>query len=96
MAYFVAKTLKFRPMEILTTWTCEELLVAFAYYANENSKQNYEMMDNKERAKKGLTEIDRWVVPFVSAEQLEAMNGERERSKQDLDDQASIAATLFG
>lgn len=41
MAYYVAKVLKIRPREILTTWGCEELLVCYGVYVNEQMRENY-------------------------------------------------------
>ncbi len=54
MAHFVGKTLHIRPNEILDTWGVAELVVAFGYYSNEISQQNYEQwqeMDATQRAK---------------------------------------------
>ena len=54
MAHFVGKTLHIRPNEILDTWGVPELIVAFGYFSNEISLQNYEQwqeMDAKDRAK---------------------------------------------
>lgn len=96
MAYFVAKELSMRPMTILTNWNTEELLVAFAYYANINSKQSYDMMDKKERAKKHMTQIDRWAIPFVSEEQAESMSKDIQNEKKDVAENMSIAKALFG
>ena len=94
MAYMVAKTLGMRPLTILTEWSCEELLVAFAYYANLNSKQNWEMMSPKDRAQKGMKSIDRWAIPFITLKQLEELNQPEE--EPDLEDNAKIASVLFG
>jgi len=66
MAHFVGKTLHIRPNEILDTWGTPELAVAFGYYANEISLQNYEQyksLDAKERAKMG--EVKKYTVKFI-------------------------------
>ena len=42
MAYFVAKILKKRPQEILTTWTACELCVTFGVYYNDKTIEIYE------------------------------------------------------
>lgn len=96
MAYFVAKELTIRPVTILTEWTCEELLVAFGVYANQNSSTNYEMLSKKERYRKGMTSLDRWAMPFVTEEQMAAMGTRAKKEQVDLDDQAAIAQALFG
>lgn len=41
MAHFVAKKLCMRPSEILDTWNCAELLVAYGEYSNEISIKNF-------------------------------------------------------
>lgn len=54
MAYFVAKTLRIRPLEILENWSYPELIVAYGHYANEISNENYEQwksLDNETRNK---------------------------------------------
>lgn len=96
MAYYVARTLHFRPLEILLEWTCEELLVAFAFYANQNSSEYFETLSKKDRYKKGMTELDRWAVPFVSESQLEEMNKKVEQDKHQLETSRDIAAAMFG
>lgn len=42
MAHFVGKTLHIRPNEILDTWGVPELVVAFGFYADEITLNNYE------------------------------------------------------
>lgn len=96
MAYFVSKVLHMRPLEILNEWCPEELLVAFAYYANLNSKQNYEMLSEKERRKERMTYLDKWAVKFVTTEQLKQINQEQENAEEVLNDQERISQTLFG
>lgn len=73
MAYAVAKELGMRPTEILETWTCEELLVAYGHYANQHSAEYVESVPQKEWAKhkpEPITWLDRWAVFFVTAEQM--------------------------
>ena len=43
MAHYVGKVLHIRPSEILDTWGCAELLVAYGEYTNESSKEAYEV-----------------------------------------------------
>lgn len=85
-----------RPMEILTTWTCEELLVAYGVYANAHSKEGYDMMSVKDRSKHKLTWLDRWAMPFFTRGQALSISDtvqEEETHAQDLD---SIRRVLFG
>lgn len=73
MAHFVGKTLHIRPYEILTEWGCPELAVAFGYYADEISLQNYEQyksLDASERAKLG--DVKKYKVKFIG---LDYQNG---------------------
>lgn len=54
MAHYVAKVLHQRPSDILDKWSVPELIVAFGYYANEQSSKNYsewKSLDQKTRAK---------------------------------------------
>lgn len=84
-----------RPMEILTTWTCEELLVSYGYYANQKTNEAYELTSKKERRLKKMTELDRWSMPFITSRQLEEMNKVPEQS-QDADEMSRIAEVIFG
>lgn len=93
MAYFVAKTLHLRPWIVLTEWTCEELLVAYGVYANQQSKESYDMKSQKEKQKDNLTYMDRWALPFFSQRDLEE-NIPAEESQIE-DDMVKIAETLF-
>lgn len=72
MAYFVAKELHMRPSEILNTWTCEELMVAYGEYANRHSNEYVEMTPKKEWAKHNppISWLDRWAVLFVDKDQM--------------------------
>lgn len=101
MAYFVAKELHLRPMDILENWGCEELLVAYGTYANNHSQERFSMLSPKERAthkdEKGrpapITWLDRWAVLFVTSEQLEKLNSDtKDRTNQD---DLSKAAEIF-
>ena len=69
MAHFVGKTLHIRPNEILDTWGTPELVVAFGYYADEISLQNYEQyksLDAQERAKMG--DVQKYKVKFIGVD----------------------------
>lgn len=69
MAHFIGKTLHIRPYEILSTWSTPELVVAFGYYADEISLENYEQyksFDAKERAKMG--DVKKYKVKFIGVE----------------------------
>lgn len=46
MAHYVGKLLGIRPGEIMDTWCCAELCVAYGEYANEVTIQNYEEWKN--------------------------------------------------
>lgn len=88
MAYFVAKELNMRPTDILETWTVEELMVAYGYYANRHSAEYLESIPQKEWGKqkpKPLTWLDRWAVLFVSEEQVEEINKDTTESLEEKD-----------
>lgn len=103
MAYFVARELHKRPLEILTTWSCEELLVAYGYYANIHSNENYSMLTPKDRATHKdaegrpapLTWLDRWAVLFVTPEQMKEL-ADDEKDLDDQDDLTRAASIFFG
>lgn len=78
MAHFVAKELKLRPYDILTTWTPEELLVSFGEYANIRALSSWELMPKKER--RGKVWTDRWAVLFVPLEEAIEMQNAPEGS----------------
>lgn len=92
MAYFVAKELHMRPTEILNTWTCEELMVAYGEYANHHSNEYVEMTPKKEWAKHKppITWLDRWAVLFVDKQQMAELAQDREKDKQMAKDEADI------
>lgn len=78
MSYTVAKTLHFRPLEILTQWSCEEVLISFGVYMNElmSAKHSeFESLDSQIKSK--IPKSDRpseYAMKFVTFEQLEALN----------------------
>ena len=103
MAYFVAKELNLRPLSILTEWCCEELLVAYGFYANMHSYENYSMLTPKDRAQHKdveghpapITWLDKWAVLFVTPEQMQELaNDTKDRSNQD--DLSRAASIFFG
>lgn len=72
MAHYVGKVLHIRPNEILDTWSCSELIVAYGEYANEVSMQNYEEwkhMDVKSRS--SIEKPEKYIVKFLSDDRLE-------------------------
>lgn len=93
MAYYVAKELHLRPYTILTEWTCEELLIAYGVYANQHSKESYDMKKPSELVKERLSYIDRWALPFFKEADLEENAAEKENEAED--EMAAIAA-IFG
>lgn len=101
MAYFVAKELNLRPLDILTKWNCEELLVAYGYYANIHAYENYSMMSPKDRAQHRdvegrpapITWLDRWAVLFVTPEQMKELS--EDTKDRDNQDELSRAASIF-
>lgn len=101
MAYFVAKELHMKPSEILTTWNCEELMVAYGYYANIHSNEYVEMTPKKEWAKHKppITWLDRWAVLFVDANQMRELAEDNANSEADQKKEADIAEAariIFG
>lgn len=99
MAYFVAKELHLRPMEVLLNWSIEELLVAYGFYADQKSAEYVETVPKKEWAKKHITWLDRWAVLFITQDQAEELTKDvhkaEEKTLKDtgLENAASI---LFG
>ena len=97
MAYFVARELHIRPYEILTTWTCEELAVAYGEYANIHSNEAYEtrmsFFRKNEKPKRPAPE-ERWAVIFVTREELAEMHRAAEE-KPDRPNLADLAANFF-
>lgn len=101
MAYFVAKELHMKPADILTTWNCEELMVAYGYYANIHSNEYIETIPKKEwgKHKPPITWLDRWAVLFVDAEQMQELARDEEQAEKNKKKEADIeeaARIIFG
>ena len=96
MAYFVAKELHLRPREVLEDWSCPELLVAYAHYANAHSQENFEMLDKKERSKRKMTELDRWAMPFITEQQIREFNAPKQPANMSQDEMDKVADLIFG
>nr|DAL89380.1 MAG TPA: hypothetical protein [Caudoviricetes sp.] len=76
MSHYVAKVLHKRPNEILDTWCPAELLVAYGFYTNEESYQNFlqwKGLSQKEKSKIGKP--DEYHVRFYAPEDLEEEEG---------------------
>lgn len=84
-----------RPLEILTTWSCEELLVAYGTYANAHSKENYDMMTQAERRKKKLSYFDRWAMPFFLRGDVEKLAEAVSQENAQAQEMGRIAEALF-
>ena len=88
-----------KPADILTTWNCEELMVAYGYYANIHSNEYVEMIPKKEwgKHKPPITWLDRWAVLFVDSEQMkELAAGEIEQNKEKEAGIEEAARIIFG
>lgn len=90
-----------KPSEILTTWNCEELMVAYGYYANIHSNEYVEMTPKKEWAKHKppITWLDRWAVLFVDTNQMRELaedNANSEETQKKEADIAEAARIIFG
>lgn len=83
-----------RPYEILSEWTVEELMVAYGEYANIHSRETYEMLSDKDRAKRKIKPSDRWAVKFISLEDAlkmqEPVSVEESQSTIDLQNAADL------
>lgn len=72
MAHFVAEKLNIRPNEILDEWCVQELIVAYGYYANQISKQNYEQWKSLDaRARGKIERPEEIAVKFFGVEDIE-------------------------
>lgn len=72
MAHFVGEKLHIRPNEILDEWCTQELIVAYGYYANEVSRQNYEQWKTADAKTRGKIERpEEYAVKFYGIEDLE-------------------------
>lgn len=96
MAYAVAKELGLRPLDVLSDWTCEELLVAYGVYANQNQANYYDMLTKKERRLKKMTSLDRWAIPFLRPEQVKELASKQKEEETKLEDMEAIAQAIFG
>ena len=99
MAYFVAKELHLRPLDILSDWSCEELLVAYGYYADQKSAEYVETVPKKEWAKKHITWLDRWAVLFITQDQADELTKDEEEAENSIKASESLANAsqiLFG
>lgn len=98
MAYFVAKELHMKPADILTQWNCEELMVAYGYYANIHSNEYVEAIPKKEWAKHKppINWLDRWAVLFVDSAQMRELNEKPEDKAQDETGIEEAARIIFG
>lgn len=97
MAYFVARELHIRPYEILTTWSCEELCVAYGEYANIHSNEAYETrmayFKKNEKPKRPAPD-EKWAVIFVTRAELAEMHKKAEEDK-DKPNLADLARNFF-
>lgn len=68
MSHYVAKVLGMRPNDILDTWGCAELLVAYGQYANEEAYSAAEQWEYSYGTKKGKTPAKpkRYAVEFIN------------------------------
>lgn len=72
MAHYVAKVLSQTPNSILDAWCVPALIVAYGYYANEESYRNFldwKGLGEKERSK--IKRPEEYRVHFYSAEDME-------------------------
>lgn len=66
MAHYVGKVLKIRPNEILDHWGVSELVVAFGYYADQQSDKTWnEINEANKNSRKKIPQIDRYMVRFM-------------------------------
>lgn len=83
-------------MEIMTEWTCEELLVAYGVYMNQRSQSNYEMMSAEEKKRKRIGDMERWAIPFISYRQLDELENQAQEQSEKFDELEAIGSALFG
>lgn len=85
MSYIVAKILKIRPLEIMKTWSCEELLVTFGVYMNQLANErysDYKSMSAEQR--KGVKEPPpEYTVKFLTFEQLNNLANPKPKTEQE-------------
>lgn len=70
MAHYVGRVLHIRPNEILDTWGCPELIVAFGEYKNEVSCENYDEWRQLPAESRG-EKPEKYIVKFLSNDRLE-------------------------
>lgn len=68
MAYYVAKKIHLRPIEILQQWGVCELIVAFGVYKNEEQLKNFHEVQEYNKTAKKKVKIDRYAVKFMKRE----------------------------
>ena len=66
MAHFVAEKLHMRPNDILDGWGVPELIVAYGYYSNEISLENFRYWES---GKKDTKMPQKYWVKFYSGEE---------------------------
>ena len=72
MAHYVGKTLHIRPSEILDTWGCAELIVAYGQYMNETAWENYKTWEASTKRQQGPPPPPRkYAVRFIGVRGLE-------------------------
>lgn len=68
-------------------------MVAYGVYANQQSKESYDMKKPSELVQEKLTYMDRWALPFFTQQDLEDNTPEEENTVED--DMSKIASALF-
>lgn len=68
-------------------------MVAYGVYANQQSKESYDMKKPSELVREKLTYMDRWALPFFTQQDLEDNTPEEENTAED--DMSKIASALF-
>lgn len=68
-------------------------MVAYGVYANQQSKESYDMKKPSELVQEKFTYMDRWALPFFTQQDLEDNTPEEENTAED--DMSKIASALF-
>lgn len=68
-------------------------MVAYGVYANQQSKESYDMKKPSELVQEKLTYMDRWALPFFTQQDLEDNTPEEENTAED--DMSKIVSALF-
>lgn len=63
-AYEVAKELNISPYDIITKWTCPQLIVTYGHYMNKKSQQNYYSWENSDSGNRG-PRPDKYIIEFI-------------------------------